>query len=90
MNYKSNRPCIVCGIYQEDATCFHHIYTRKAYPEHKEKPWNMISVCQKHHNEFHNKGNSYMCQKYDTVRRWFKDNNWQEINKKYVNLTESN
>jgi hypothetical protein len=69
-------PCACCGKYFENGVCYHHIYSRKAYPEHAEKKWNMIPVCQAHHNEFHNKGASFVAKKYDSARKWLIKNGW--------------
>lgn len=76
MSYKSNEPCICCGHELDGEVCYHHLFTRKAYPNHAEKKWNMIPVCLSHHSEFHNKGITYMAVKYKTVMEWLKNNQW--------------
>lgn len=76
MSYESDKPCQACGFFQEGATCFHHLKSRKSSPELSEVKENMISVCLKCHNEFHAKGTVYMAVKYPTVMKWLKENNW--------------
>lgn len=77
-NYKSNESCVVCGESREGYVTFHHIYTRKAWPEYSEKKWNLISVCQHHHNIFHSKPLSYMIDNYSTVKEWLLINDWYD------------
>ena len=72
--YKSNDPCVVCGYCQSNSVCFHHLKTRKSGGS--DNFYNMISVCQNHHNEFHSKGIYYMADKYITVENWLLKNNW--------------
>lgn len=33
----------------------HHILPREQFPEYEFAPWNLISLCQQHHNEMHNR-----------------------------------
>ena len=86
MSYESDSPCVVCGKQGQGMICYHHIYTRKAYPEFSSKSWNMISVCQNHHNEFHNKGTDYMASTYPSVLKWLQDNEWMRLDflKKWI------
>lgn len=85
MSYKSDKPCQACGLDQEDRVCYHHLFTRKVYPEFSELPWNQIPVCQIHHNEFHSKGTFHMANKYPNVKNWLENNGWfyDEFIKKY-------
>jgi hypothetical protein len=76
-NYKSDKPCIVCGESRDGYVCYHHIYSRKSYPEYEKESWNLLSVCQKHHNEAHSMSDMDFANKYSSVKKWFKDNNWQ-------------
>jgi hypothetical protein len=76
-NYKSEIPCVCCGENGENMNCFHHLLTRKAWPEHKDKTWNKISVCQKHHNEFHNMSIQFMACLYPGVYEFLKMNEWE-------------
>ena len=75
-SYKSFEPCVCCGWFGDNMTCYHHIYTRKAYPEFSQMSWNKISLCQDHHNLFHLKGNDYMVNSFPEVKEWFSRNNW--------------
>lgn len=53
MNWKSEEPCMVCGFNDEDSVCYHHIYSRKAYPEFQYEKWNNLPLCTLHHNKSH-------------------------------------
>ena len=37
------------------ADCVHHIFPRDAYPAYRHELWNLMSLCNKCHNEMHNK-----------------------------------
>ena len=89
MNFESNKPCVCCGKFGDGMVCFHHLMTRKAYPEHTLKPWNQISVCQEHHNLFHARPLSEVAEKFTTVSKWLIDNNWvkNEISGKWFHDT---
>lgn len=86
MSYESQKPCVCCGRSGEGLVCFHHLYTRKTYPEFSQKEWNQIPVCQEHHNQFHSKGNDYMASTYPSVSRWLEENNWMRLDslKKWI------
>jgi hypothetical protein len=74
--FQSLEPCLCCDTnYQR---CYHHEYTRKAYPEFKHEKWNLISVCLKHHNEIHNKGLDHAARKYSNLIRWLLKNGWYQ------------
>jgi len=75
-NYKSSSPCVVCGEERDGYVTFHHLYGRKAWPEYKESKWNLIPVCQHHHNVFHSKPMSYMVLNYPSVKSWLESNDW--------------
>lgn len=84
--------CIVSGLRGE----IHHIYTRKAHPDLKDTPWNMIPVSRAIHMEWHNSGTDKMAKKYHQIRIWLRDNGWArdpvlmkwEHAGKYKKLTE--
>lgn len=76
MNYQSDEPCVACGEAGESRVCYHHLFTRKVYPEFAGNDWNKIPVCQGHHNEFHSKGIVHMSEKYIEVMRWLYKNDW--------------
>lgn len=67
---------MICGHNAEREVCYHHILTRKARPDLKNEPKNMISVCQLHHNEFHSLGTREMSRKYPSVLNWLLANDW--------------
>ena len=64
MNYEANEPCIVTKLEGRGLVTYHHLLTKKAFPEHKDSAWNKIPCCFKIHLEFHQKGISYMASKY--------------------------
>lgn len=60
---------------------FHHLFTRKVYPEFAEELWNMISVCKDHHGPgsgvgFHDHGTVWMAEEFPAVKKWLEDNDW--------------
>ena len=71
-NFQSNLPCEVCGQTIQD-NYFHHILTKKSRPDVKYKEFNLISVCQEHHNDFESKGNNTMSKIYPHIRKLFID-----------------
>lgn len=90
-NWQSFSPCEACGTTGPQRT-YHHVLTRKAYPEHQKKPWNLISVCQGCHNLFHLKGNNHMASEYPNVKKWFIENGWEycTLRKKWINALPEN
>jgi hypothetical protein len=76
------KKCVICGNSGEG----HHILTQKAYPELKDKPWNIIPLTREYHSEWHNKGVSYMAEKYFQIKVWLKNHNWSycEVKKTWV------
>lgn len=70
-------PCTVCMMEGSGMVTFHHIKTRKAYPQLENKAWNMIPVCAWCHVEFHQKGLSFMAKEYAHVRIWLERNKWR-------------
>lgn len=85
MKFISSDPCIACNYFQVNSVCFHHLYTRKAHRELENVKWNMIPVCQRCHNLFHNKGTKVMADKFISVHFWLVRNGWEfcEISKKW-------
>lgn len=75
-NYKSEKPCIICGQNQDGMVTYHHIYTRKAYPQHRDKKWNLMPLCFNHHSEIHTVGTNKFAQKYVSANEWLKNNGW--------------
>ena len=73
MRWKSEKPCEICG---KGEACLHHIYTRGARPDLQNEEWNLIAVCQEHHNKFHEKGTAAMAIKHYQVRQWLQANGW--------------
>lgn len=77
MNYKSDLPCVVCGLDAPDMVCEHHLYTRKAYPEHSEKSWNRVPLCLSCHVEIHKVGTTAMAKKNYSFKEWLDKNGWE-------------
>lgn len=75
-NFSTEQGCSACGLQSEGMTCLHHLYTRKARPDLQLKPWNMMPVCQAHHNEIHNRPLTEMAEKYSGIKNFLIDNNW--------------
>lgn len=83
-NFEAKEPCVVCHKFGKGLVCYHHLWTRKARPEFSMVKFNMIPVCQEHHNEFHNKGTSEMAEKYPQVKEWLRQNNWIKLQNKWT------
>ena len=75
-NYEAHEPCTVCRLEGEGMVCFHHLFTKRVYPEFAECIWNLIPVCKRHHNEFHDNGTTHMAEKYLPVHLWLLKNDW--------------
>lgn len=92
MSFKSNLPCVACGLNKENMVTYHHIHTQKSRPDLRNNPFNLISVCQRHHNDFHSKGTDYMANKFPSVKEWLIKNNWYKCeltNKWRLDLTKT-
>ena len=57
--------CQECKIHElrRSAECVHHIFPRDQYKEYQWEPWNLISLCNKCHDEMHNHFNGELSQK---------------------------
>jgi hypothetical protein len=77
MNYlNSEVRCIISGTEHPDPC---HVYSRKAYPQHKYEKWNIVPLAHKYHVEQHQFGWSHMINKYPEVDKWLYDNGWELI-----------
>lgn len=76
-NYQSDKPCIVCGLNSPGMVTYHHIYTRKAYPEYSEAKFNLMSLCSWHHVEIHKIGTPAFANKYPAVNNWLISTGWE-------------
>ena len=76
VTWKSDFPCISCGMNIQN--CFHHVYTRKAYPEFQNENWNLMSLCSMCHNSIHRYGTSEFAKRNENVYRWLVDNGWEK------------
>ena len=84
-NYKTNKPCVICSESRDNYVTFHHVYTRKSFPEYAEQSWNLCPVCQKCHNKIHSLGNISASEKLPRYKAWLDENGWKVINKKLIN-----
>jgi len=73
-NYQSFEPCLACGEEFTDRM-YHHIRTRGAGG--KDEPHNLISLCQKHHNEVHTMGMVGFSEKYQGISLWLRKSGWK-------------
>ena len=76
MNWASNTQCTACGLDGEGKVCLHHLYSRKAFPEHQNESWNLLPLCFKCHELIHRKGITHMAMKYKNVHEFLIVNNW--------------
>lgn len=85
-NFKSNLPCVCCGESGYNMVCFHHLKTRKRYPELAHDDRNLISVCQVHHVMFHNLGTLRMSECFEGVRLFLIEKGWEKcpLAKKWI------
>jgi len=75
MSYEANEPCCSCDLEGEGMVTYHHIYTRKAYPELSEVRWNMMPLCLVCHNKAHANGLVELSKR-DGVFNWLTENQW--------------
>lgn len=73
-NYKSDLPCISCGLEGENQTCWHHLKTRGSGGS--DDGQNLISTCFRCHANYHQKGTEWMANKYPSVKEWLLKNDW--------------
>jgi hypothetical protein len=76
MKWQTNLPCVACGRYTENGNALHHVLTRKAHPELKDKHYNLMPLCVHHHNMIHSKGARFMCEHFTNICAWLTSNNW--------------
>ena len=88
-NFKADYPCTACGLEGDGYVCYHHLHTQKAHSEQSVESWNLIPVCLKHHNEFHNRGAIHMSEKYRNVNKWLLDNGWYRLKLNENDISES-
>lgn len=80
-NYEANEPCTACLKEGEGMVTYHHIFTRKVYPEFAEESWNKIPVCKDHHGPgsgkgFHDHGTQWMAENFPPIKKWLHSNGW--------------
>ena len=85
-NYQADVPCIVCGWRVGGMVTFHHVYTRKTYPEYSEAEFNLMPLCAWHHVETHNIGTVSFSKKYESVNNFLIKNGWELIAGKWRHI----
>jgi 5-methylcytosine-specific restriction endonuclease McrA len=83
-NYEAGQACTVCGLSADGMVTFHHVYTRKAYPEHSEKEFNLMPLCAWHHVETHKIGTVSFSKKYSVVNDWLITHGWELIMGRWI------
>ena len=73
-NYESLEACTICGKNGDGLVTYHHLKSRGAGGSDEEN--NLMSLCQAHHNEIHQKGLIHFEEKYKTVRKWLQNHSW--------------
>ena len=71
MDRVRQRPCLICHATPVDV---HHLNTRGSFADDVE--WNLIPACRTCHNLFHNKGISFMANKFFHFKEWLIKNGW--------------
>lgn len=74
MNYKTSEPCTACGLTSDSMVCYHHIKTRKAYPEYASEKRNMMPLCHTHHAMIHSIGITEMASRFTNVKKFLENN----------------
>ena len=83
-NYQTELACIVCGWRVAGMVTYHHVYTRKAYPEYSASEFNLMPLCAWHHNETHSIGTVSFSKKYSSVNDWLISKGWQLLSGKWI------
>ena len=71
-NYQSNERCLACGYLH---TTYHHIKSRGSGG--CDCSFNLLSVCQRHHNLIHSKGLSWMAAQYPKIKMFLVKNKYE-------------
>lgn len=74
-SYVNKDPKVLCKACGRMAACFHHVKTRGAGGP--DDHWNLMPLCQEHHNEIHMKGNQWMAKSYPSIGRWLWEKGWE-------------
>lgn len=72
-SFQTEEPCAACET-ESFQRCFHHVKHRGSGG--LDSPWNMMPLCQKHHNEIHLWNNTKFANEYENVKAWFIANDW--------------
>jgi hypothetical protein len=74
MKYNTNQPCTACLETRENYVCLHHVKTRGSGGT--DEPFNLMPLCQAHHNMIHMIGLSSMSKRFTPIHDWLTKNNW--------------
>lgn len=81
-NYKSDKPCIICGESREGFVCLHHVKTRKSGGS--DETFNLMPLCAWHHTEIHKIGLVNMAKKNKSIHNWLIENGWEFVMGKWM------
>jgi hypothetical protein len=76
MSYEASCACTVCEMQAPGMVTYHHIYTRKAYPEYSSEKFNLMPLCAWHHVEIHKSGTVSFAKKYPAAHDFLISNGW--------------
>lgn len=68
-------PCTACASSGE--TIAHHVHTKKARPDLKFDPRNLMPLCVFHHHDIHLLGMNAMVEEYIEIQSWLIENGWE-------------
>ena len=75
-NYKTNKPCLACFINYSEENCLHHVKTRGAGGCDSE--FNLMPLCQTHHNEVHYIGLNKFADYYEDVKAFLINHGYEK------------
>lgn len=75
-NFKTDKPCVSCGLVGENMVCLHHVYSKKAYPEYKFCVWNLMPLCFSDHEKIHRKPLIETTKENKRIESWLINNHW--------------
>lgn len=73
--YKTNKQCTACGVLQENGNVLHHIKTRGSGGS--DKKFNLMPLCNFHHNQVHQIGLYNFSLKYKSVTKFLINHKWE-------------
>lgn len=74
-NWSTDEACVSCGHSYKNMVCMHHVYSRKSYKEHQDKPWNKMPLCLICHEAIH-RGMNKLIESRPSIKEWLLKNDW--------------